>query len=146
MKILLDTNVYVEACRSDETRTRFRATFFPLQPATYLAAVVAYELRVNAADRPTAQLVRQWIEPMERSGRLVTPAFTDWMEAADIVTAIEAQDRSWRSKLPALLNDVLIALCARKIGATLLTHNAKDFRLIRRHKEFSLRVLAADGA
>jgi predicted nucleic acid-binding protein len=146
MKIILDTNVYVEACRSDETRARFRATFFPLQPATYLAAVVAYELRVNAADRPTTRLVQQWIEPMERSGRLVTPTFTDWMDAADIVTAIETRDQSWRSKLPALLNDVLIALCARKIGATLLTHNAKDYRFIRRHKEFSLRVLAADGA
>ncbi len=28
-------------------------------------------------------------------------------------------------------------------GATLLTYNGKDFRLIRRHKEFGLRVLTA---
>jgi predicted nucleic acid-binding protein len=58
---------------------------------------------------------------------------------------IVERDRSWRSKLPALLNDILIALCARRIGATLLTYNGKDFRLIRRHKEFALRVLAADA-
>jgi predicted nucleic acid-binding protein len=38
------------------------------------------------------------------------------------------------------------ALCARRIGATLLTYNARDFRLIRRHKEFALRVLGADAA
>lgn len=37
--------------------------------------------------------------------------------------------------------DVLIALSARRIGATLLTHNRDDFRLIRRHADFSLRVL-----
>lgn len=55
MKFVVDTNVYVEACRFDDTRARFRATFFPLPPATYLAAVVAYELRVNAADRPSTR-------------------------------------------------------------------------------------------
>jgi len=78
MKVVLDTNVYVSACRSEASRAHFRATFLPL--------------------------------------------------------------------LPALLNDILIALCARRIGATLLTHNGQDFRLIRRHKEFALRVLAAGRA
>jgi len=37
---------------------------------------------------------------------------------------------------------LLIALCARRIGATLLTYNKNDFQLIHRHKDFSLRVLA----
>ncbi len=113
---------------------------------TFLAAVVGYELRVNAADRPTQRLVEELIDPMERSGRCVTPAFADWVEAAAVMTAIIDRDRRWRSKRPALLNDVLIALCARRIGATLFTYNAQDFRLIRRHKEFSLRVLADETA
>ncbi len=30
--------------------------------------------------------------------------------------------------VPVLLNDILIALCARRIGATLLTYSEKDFR------------------
>jgi predicted nucleic acid-binding protein len=146
MKVVLDTNIYVSACRSDASREHFRTTFFPLLPVTFLAAVVAYELRVTAADRPTQHLVQEFIGPMERSGRCVVPTFADWTEAAEIVTAIAERDRSWRSKLPALLNDILIALCARRIGATLLTYNGKDFHLIRRHKEFALRVLAADVA
>jgi len=78
---------------------------------------------------------------MERTGRVVNPTFEDWVEASAVVTAIEEKDRGWRSKLPALLNDILIALCARRIGATLLTYNKDDFRLIRRHKTFSLRIL-----
>ncbi len=146
MKVVLDTNIYVSACRSAASREHFRATFLPLLPVTFLAAVVAYELRVNAANRPTRQLLQEFIAPMERNGRCIAPTFADWMEAAEIVTAIGARDRSWRSKLPALLNDVLIALCARRIGATLLTYNGKDFRLIRRHKEFALRVLTAAAA
>ena len=87
-------------------------------------------------------MVRQFLLPMERTGRVVSPAFDDWIDASDVVTAIEQRDRGWRSKLPALLNDILIALCARRIGATLITYNGDDFRLIARHRGFSLRVLA----
>lgn len=146
MKVILDTNVYVSACRSEEARARFRTRFFPLLPVTFLAAVVAHELRVNAAGRPTRRLVQEFIGPMESRGRSVSPTFADWIEAAAIVTAIFERDRSWRSKLPALLNDTLIALCARRIGATLFTYDGQDFRLIRRHREFALRVLAAEAA
>lgn len=141
MKYLLDTNVYLGAFRSEQKKAQFRQTFFPLLPATFLSSVVAYELYVNAQDSPTRSLMQEFIRPMERTGRLVAPAFDDWVEASAIGTAIEQKDRGWRSKLPALLNDILIALCARRIGATLLTYNRDDFQLIHRHKDFSLRVL-----
>lgn len=143
MKYLLDTNVYLGAFRSEHRKAQFRQTFFPLLPATFLSSVVAYELYVNAQDRRSRSLTKEFIRPMERTGRVVAPAFDDWVEASAIVTGIEQKDRGWRSKLPAILNDILIALCARRIGATLLTYNRRDdFRLIRGHKGFSLRVLA----
>lgn len=141
MKYLLDTNIYLGAAGSEEKAARFGATFYPLLPSTFLSAVVAYELFVNSRGRETRDLVQAFVTPMRRTGRVVSPAFEDWMEASQIVTAISESAPTWRSKLHALLNDVLIALCARRIGATLFTHNAQDFRLIRRHKEFSLRIL-----
>ena len=144
MKYLLDTNVYLWAFRSEQKKAQFRQIFFPLLPTTFLSAVVAYELYVNAQDSRTRSLLREFIHPVERTGRVVGPTFDDWVEAAAVVTAIEEKERGWRSKLPALLNDILIALCARRIGATLLTYNKDDFRLIRRHKDFSLRILEAD--
>ena len=143
MTYLLDTNVYLGACRSQETRTQFRETFYPILPATFLSGVVAYELFVNARDARTRTLVREFTRPMERTGRIVSPTCDDWLQASDVVRAIEERDRGWRSKLPRLLNDILISLCARRIGATLLTYNRDDFLLIRRHKDFSLRVLQA---
>lgn len=141
MKYLLDTNVYLDAARSAARRDQFRTTFFPLLPATYLSAVVAYELMVNAADRRTRTDVEDFIRPLERTGRVVAPTFGDWVEASALVTTIELRDRGWRSKLPALLNDILIALCARRIGAMVLTRNRDDFLLIRRHRGFSLKIL-----
>lgn len=142
MKYLLDTSVYIGALRSDETRKRFRETFFPLLPATFLSAVVAYELYVNAADRRSRGLVQEFVGPMERAARVVSPTFADWLKASEVVAAIEGKSRQWRSKLPVLLNDILIALCARRIGATLLTYNRDDFLLIHRHYDFSLHILA----
>ena len=141
MKYLLDTNVYLEAVRSEDKQARFRKTFFPLLPATFLSAVVAYELSVNAQDRRTPSLLREFIHPMERTGRVVAPTFDDWLKASAVMSAVGERGRAWRSKLPGLLNDILIALCARQIGALLFTYNREDFRLIRRHIGFSLRLL-----
>ncbi|HXV59751.1 MAG TPA: type II toxin-antitoxin system VapC family toxin [Vicinamibacteria bacterium] len=141
MKVLIDTSIYVGAVRSAEERSRFQATFFPLIPITYLSAVVAYELYVNARDRTTRRLVERFTKPMERTGRVASPLFTDWIAAARIVSTIQEEDRAFKSKLPRLLNDILIALSARRIGATLFTHNAQDFRLISRHLDYSLSVV-----
>ena len=142
MKIVLDTSVYVDACRSADARARFRSAFLPLLPVTHLAAVVAYELRMNTLDAETRGLVDAMFHPLERTGRVVAPTFPDWVEASEVITSIERKDRAWRSKLPALLNDVLIALSARRIGATVVTHNARDFRLIQKHRPFSLRAVS----
>ncbi|MGH7823393.1 MAG: type II toxin-antitoxin system VapC family toxin [Candidatus Binatia bacterium] len=141
MKVLFDTNIYLEAARSEEARERFHKSYLPLLPFTVLSAVVAYELRVDARDEHTRELVKQYVAPMERAGRIASPTFADWTEAANVVTSIETRDKQWRSKLPALLNDVLIALCARRVGATVFTHNRADFQLIRRHGDFALRVV-----
>lgn len=67
MKHLLDTNVYLDAFRSEDKRSRFRHTFFPLFPATFLSAVVAYEVLADAADRRTRADVREFIFPFERA-------------------------------------------------------------------------------
>lgn len=90
-------------------------------------------------------MVREFTYPMERTGRVVSPIFDDWLMAAEVVTGIQQKDRGWRSKLPSLLNDILIALCARRIGAMIITYNREDFRLIRRHVGFSLRILEHAG-
>ena len=40
-----------------------------------------------------------------------------------------------------LVNDVLLAMTAVQIGATLFTCNGEDFRLIARHTKFPLEIL-----
>ena len=47
-----------------------------------------------------------------------------------------------RSKLSrGLLNDILIALSGRAIGATVVTRNGEDFRLIQHYYAFLLEII-----
>jgi predicted nucleic acid-binding protein len=85
--------------------------------------------------------VARFVSQTERTGRIVVPAYRDWKETGRILGTINRQEPAQRSRIPRLVNDVLLALSARQIGATLYTFNGEDFRLIARYKKFSLEVL-----
>jgi predicted nucleic acid-binding protein len=85
--------------------------------------------------------VERYVGPLERTGRVVTPAFRDWKDAGQLVARMTRTEPGRKSKLQELLNDILLALCARRIGADLYTYNRADFELLRRHKAFSLHLL-----
>ena len=52
----------------------------------------------------------------------------------------------FRSKLASgLLNDILIALSARSIGARVVTANGQDFRLIQQFRVFALEVIEPEN-
>jgi predicted nucleic acid-binding protein len=61
------------------------------------------------------------------------------------VVAYELRDRAWRSKLPALLNDVLIALSARRIGLRLPRGGISLFRTRRKHGEQTFRPVGEEA-
>jgi len=60
------------------------------------------------------------------------------MEAADILNGMRKRDHYDVTKIRELAFDVLIALTARSVGATLITCNETDFQAIRRHLSFNL--------
>jgi predicted nucleic acid-binding protein len=47
---------------------------------------------------------------------------------------------SLKTKRFALINDILIALCCRRIGATLITKNSQDFRIISAIKSIRIEI------
>lgn len=60
------------------------------------------------------------------------------MEAANILNNMRKRDHYDVTKIRELAFDVLIALTARSVGATLITCNETDFQAIRRHLSFNL--------
>jgi predicted nucleic acid-binding protein len=139
--LVFDTSVYVAAIRDGSAS----AASLHLQanlPWTYLASVVAAELRAGTITPAARRAVDRFGRRARAVGRVVTPTASSWDRAGDTLARIRAQEPHLRSKVTRLWNDVLIALCARQIGARVITCNARDFRLIRRYVIFDLAVLA----
>ena len=108
---------------------------------TYLAGVVVEELYAGALDSQGVRLVKRYIGSLERANRVIAPHLQDWKEAGKIIVRMTRREPGLKSKMQQILNDILLALCARRIGADLYTFNRDDFDFIRRHRPFSLKVL-----
>lgn len=82
-----------------------------------LSAVVLHEL-LRGVRKPVERL---FVRDLQRHCRIVTPTERHWIEAAEILAQVRERERYDVSKARDLAFDVLIALSARSIGATLVT-------------------------
>ena len=135
--MVFDTNVYVAALREGLGGVSFDR-LEAAAPRTFLASVVSAELRAGALDAAGRATVIALMRRFERVGRVVVPTAASWNDAGDVLARIARREPAFRSKVRGLWNDALIALAARQIGATLVTENLQDFRLLRRYVRFEL--------
>jgi predicted nucleic acid-binding protein len=68
----------------------------------------------------------------------VTPTEQHWLTAAEILARLRRKEHYETTKLREVAFDVLIALSARSIGASLITTNHEDFQAIQRERSFHL--------
>lgn len=127
--------------RSDEGAAFFERRFLPLVFQTHLSSIVVEELYAGALDPKAIALIESYVGALERAGRIIAPNFQDWKEAGRLIARATRKEPGRKSKVQQMLNDILLALCARRIGADLFTFNREDFQMIRRYRPFSLRVL-----
>jgi predicted nucleic acid-binding protein len=127
--------------RSDEGAAFFQRTFIPAISHTHLSSVVVEELYAGALDGAAVRLVERYVGALERAGRTVTPTFQDWKDAGRLVAQITRREPGRTAKVQQMVNDVLLALGARRLGAELHTFNREDFELIHRHRPFALKVI-----
>lgn len=127
---VLDTSVYIENFRTGRfARQIIESTFVPR-----FSAVVLHELLRGA--RTSVELA--FVRDLLRRCRVVTPTERHWIEAAEILKHVRDREHYDGDKIRDLAFDVLIALSARSIGATLITCNETDFRAIGRHLAFDV--------
>ncbi len=139
-RYIFDTNVYIQCILNREFALRHSESYSNYIPATFFSSVVAQELLVGCTDELAARRVQNFLTPFERVGRIVNPAYEDWKEAAHIVVRIGVKRKELRSKKIALINDAMIALSCRRIGATLVTLNIQDFETIRGFTSFRFKA------
>jgi predicted nucleic acid-binding protein len=140
-KHLIDTDLYVDLIQSGMTLPLIREIYDKDTPGIYFSSVVAQELLAGARSPAARRRVEILYRPFERVGRVVTPTHGQWKDAGGILAKVLDDRPDLKTKLPALVNDCLLALSARSLGASLYTRNRDDFILLQSVRSFSLVVM-----
>lgn len=75
---------------------------------------------------------------LSRRCQVLTPTEQQWLKAAEILGRLRQREGYEATKLRELAFDVLIALSAWSIGASVITTNHADFLAIQRELPFHL--------
>jgi predicted nucleic acid-binding protein len=126
-KIILDTNVYI-----DYLRAGLHVPWVLGQvhnTVRFLSAVVLLELRLGADTLPRRRAVDR-IRSGFVGNRTVAPTPEIYDSAGTLFRSLFPEGGEPADRL-GIMNDILIALTARRIGATVVTSNLSDFFKIR---------------
>ncbi|MCI0696018.1 type II toxin-antitoxin system VapC family toxin [candidate division KSB1 bacterium] len=140
-KLLADTNIYIDYRNSG----RFTSILEPSKPSdeiVYVSAVVIMELFSGTFTRSEIAFLDNLTKVSRVSNKLVVPPWSDYVEAGRLLAKLQSQKGYEIKKTIGLTNDVLIALSARRIGATVITQNKKDFEAIQSVKDFKLKIVS----
>lgn len=131
-KILIDTSLYVDLIRTGRHHELLKALYTFRTPDIFFSSVVIEELLQGTLDARGRNYVEILYTPFEKASRIVTPMHEDWKETGRILSKIKQRS---------LLNDCLIALSARRIGAILYCANVRDFELIASVRSFQYQAV-----
>ena len=134
--------LYIDLIQSGTSIPLIREIYDKDTPGFYFSSVVAQELLAGARAPAAKRRVETLFRPFERVDRVVTPSYNHWKDAGGILAEVLRRRPAFRDKLPALVNDCLLALSARSLGANLYTRNRDDFTLIQSRRSFSLVVVS----
>ena len=135
---VLDTNLYVKADREPEAANELTAFYRSHLASTYLHAVVVLEILAGGVTRATSRRLQdQYVTPFEMRRRLVTPSFTSYKRAGEVIGRLRSRSVLTAGGVPrSFTNDVLLAVSCRELGLTLVTTNVRDFERIREVLDF----------
>lgn len=137
-KYVIDTDIYIGLLRTGTYYGLIEEIYVNETPGIYFSSVVIEELLAGVNNISGRRNVETLYKPFERTGRIITPTHQIWKDSGDVISALRMQNPAIKTKLSSLLNDVLIALSARSIGATVCTSNSQDFNLIQQVKPFNI--------
>ena len=134
-KAVFDTNVYIDWLNAGLHEELLLGRGF----VRYMSAVVLMELRTGATMLPARRAVNQLARAYGSGGRVVAPPVDVFDRAGRTLQQLREAGREIRRA--SLVQDVLIALTARALGATLFTAD-EDYEAIRAVLDFNLEQVA----
>ena len=136
-RVIFDTDLYIDwlqaGLREELLLTR---TFL-----RHMSTVVLLELRAGAFTPAAIRAVDNLFDTFSRTRRLLTPTPETFRQAGAVLATMQRRVGYDVKRRTRLVNDCLIALSSRQVGATVFTHNGRDFEAIRRITPFKLVVV-----
>ena len=137
-RVVIDTNLYIDWLNQGD----HEAVLFQRHGVKYLSAVVLMELFAGAFSARDQKLLHGITATFAKADRILLPSIAVYEEAGTVLRRLQASQGYSLTRTSSLVNDVLIALSARSIGATVITQNQRDFAAIREIRPFKLEVVA----
>lgn len=138
-KIIIDTNIYIDFYNTGKYKEIIYQKQYP--EIIYVSSVVIMELLAGTFSRSDTAIVNNLIKIARTSKKIITPSHHDYIDAGKILAKLQSGKGYDLKKSYQLTNDVLIALSARRNGATVYTQNKKDFETIKTFKDFKLQII-----
>ena len=136
-RLVIDTNVYIDWFNAGH----YEEILFQRDTVKHLSAVVLMELRASAFSPSDRRLVQRVERAFANAGRILVPSRAVFAEAGDALRRLQA-DRGFHIETShSIVADVLIALSARSIGATVVTQNERHYRAIQAVRPFQLVIV-----
>ena len=136
-RVILDSDIYIDwfaaGLREDLVLGR--------RYVQHLSTVVLLELQAGATEQKVAQAVWELYRTFRKTGRLLVPSAHAFWEAGSVLRELQYRHGHELRKRWRLVNDCLIAISSRQIGATVLTRNERDFRAIQQITPFALAIV-----
>lgn len=131
-RFVVDTNVYIEAIRTDAGNEALADWQRQMGPHLYQHSIVAQEILAGAMDQAGwLEFHADWVKPFERRRRLLTPTHSAWIRSARMmVLLVEKGIKSPGGLTRGFRNDCLMAASAREDGFTIVTNSLSDFETI----------------
>jgi predicted nucleic acid-binding protein len=137
-RVVIDTNLYIGWFNQGQ----YESVLFQREAVKYLSAVVLMELAAGAFSARDRRLVREVTSAFVKVGRILVPTVGVYEEAGGLLRQLPESGGYTLANAHGLVNDVLIALSARSIGATVITQNKRDFAAIQTMRPFKLSLVA----
>ncbi len=133
-KVVLDTDLYMDWLNKGAHEELFSGPGL----VRYLPAVVHMELGAGAATRGAQRALDKLVRTYRSVGRMILLDAQAFDVAGD--TLRKLRQRGTEVRRASLVNDLLIALSARSVGATVMTADA-DYEAIRAVLDFRFELV-----
>jgi predicted nucleic acid-binding protein len=130
-KIVIDTNIYIGIFNSD-LHADLRN---PFQYIVFLAYPVLHELWMGAKGKREIKQLIAFEREFIKLKRLIVPTVATLTFIGQACHKLRTSGKP-DPVHPKHYNDISIAVLARQIGATVITENVKDFKLIQKIIDF----------